>query len=31
LSAIYYTSNHIKSISYYNTRLTNAQLQAVSA
>jgi len=31
LSAIYYTSGHIKSISYYNTRLTNAQLQAVSA
>lgn len=31
LTAQYYTSNHIKSISYYNTRLTNAQLQAVSA
>jgi hypothetical protein len=31
LTATFYTSNHIKSISYYNTRLTNAQLQAVSA
>ena len=31
LLAANYTSNHIKSISYYNTRLTDAQLQAVSA
>lgn len=26
-----YTSNHIKSISYYNTRLTNTLLQAITA
>jgi len=30
LSAIYYTSNHIKAITYYNTRLSDAQLQAIS-
>jgi len=26
-----YTSNHIKAISYFNSRLTNAQLQAITA
>ena len=31
LSAIYYTSNHIKSIAYYNTRLPNSQLRAMTA
>jgi len=30
LSAIYYTSNHIKSITYYNSRLANIQLQAIT-
>jgi len=31
LLAANYTSNHIKSISYYNTRLTNTLLQAITA
>jgi hypothetical protein len=31
LSAIYYTSNHIKSITYYNVRLPDTQLQALTA
>jgi len=30
LVAPYYTNGHIKTISYYNTRLTNTQLQAIS-
>jgi hypothetical protein len=31
LLAANYTSNHIKAISYFNSRLTNAQLQALTA
>jgi hypothetical protein len=31
LVAPYYTNNHIKSISYYNTRLPDTQLQAITA
>ena len=31
LTAAFYTSNHIKAISYFNSQLTNAQLQALTA
>jgi hypothetical protein len=30
LTASFYTSNHIKTISYYNTRLPDTQLQALA-